>query len=190
MSIVPWWAYLAAGAIAGALLAGGLQQARVASVKTQLAELRTQHAQLVADAALAKAAAHAEALAIKRELSDKQQALQDTINQQDEDARHAEKQRLAAAAAHTATERRLRDRLDTIARAASAADRVKTIDDSRAAAQRETASAASGVLAELLGRCSERAGIVARYADAAHAAGQRCERAYDTAREAMIPAVK
>lgn len=183
--LIPWWLTATVALAAGVALGGGLQQIRVASVKTQLAELRTQHAQLVADAALAKAAAHAQALAIERELSDKQQALQDTIDQQDEDARHAETQRLAAAAAHTATERRLRDRLDTIARAASAADRVKTIDDSRAAAQRETASAASGVLAELLGRCSERAGIVARYADAAHAAGQRCERAYDTAREAL-----
>lgn len=47
---IPWWAYLAAGAVAGALLAGGLQQARVSNVRAELAQVREQHAKAVADA--------------------------------------------------------------------------------------------------------------------------------------------
>ena len=47
---IPWWAYLAAGAVAGALLAGGLQQARVSHVRAELAQVREQHAKAVADA--------------------------------------------------------------------------------------------------------------------------------------------
>lgn len=50
INLVPWWAYLAAGAVAGALLAGGLQQARVSNVRAELAQVREQHAQAVADA--------------------------------------------------------------------------------------------------------------------------------------------
>jgi hypothetical protein len=43
------------------------------------------------------------------------------------------------------------------------------------------------VLTELYQRCDERTGKIAAFADAAHAAGQRCQRDYDTAREAMTP---
>lgn len=60
--------------MAGALLAGGIQQARVSSAQTGLAQVREQHAQAVADAALAKAAAHARALEIERELTARTQA--------------------------------------------------------------------------------------------------------------------
>ena len=47
---IPWWAYLAAGAVAGALLAGGVQQTRVSNAKAELAQVREQHAKAVADA--------------------------------------------------------------------------------------------------------------------------------------------
>ena len=50
INLLPWWAFAAAGAVAGALLAGGVQQARVASSKTELAQVREQHAKAVADA--------------------------------------------------------------------------------------------------------------------------------------------
>ena len=50
LNLLPWWAFAAAGAVAGALLAGGLQQARVAGVKTELAQVREQHTQAVAEA--------------------------------------------------------------------------------------------------------------------------------------------
>lgn len=47
---IPWWAYLAAGAVAGALLAGGVQQTRVSNAKAETAQVREQHAKAVADA--------------------------------------------------------------------------------------------------------------------------------------------
>ncbi len=50
INLVPWWAYAAAGAVAGALLAGGVQQIRVNNAKTELAQVREQHAKAVADA--------------------------------------------------------------------------------------------------------------------------------------------
>lgn len=50
IKIIPWWAWVAAGALAGALLAGGIQQARVASAKTELAQVREQHAQAITEA--------------------------------------------------------------------------------------------------------------------------------------------
>ncbi len=49
-SLIPWWAFAAAGAVAGALLAGGLQQTRVSNAKAELAQVREQHAKAVADA--------------------------------------------------------------------------------------------------------------------------------------------
>ena len=65
------WTALAVGRAVGA----GVQQIRVNNAKTELAQVREQHAQAVADAALAKAAAHARALEIERELTAREQAL-------------------------------------------------------------------------------------------------------------------
>ena len=48
---------------------------------------------------------------------------------------------------------------------------------------REAAADAIGVLADVLGRADRRAGILASYADAAHAAGLKCQRDY----EALTP---
>ena len=185
VNLLPWWAFAAAGAVAGALLAGGVQQARVAGVKTELAQVREQHAQAVADAALAKAAAHARALEIERELTAREQALQATIDRQDQDARHAQAQHAADRAAATAAAGRLRERLATITRAASAADRVASNDAASATREREAADATARMLAQLLQRASDRAGIVGVFADRAHAAGLACERAYGSAREAV-----
>ena len=49
-SLLPWWAYAGAGALAGALLAGGVQQTRVSNAKAELAQVRAQHAQAIAKA--------------------------------------------------------------------------------------------------------------------------------------------
>ena len=185
LNLIPWWAFAAAGALAGALLAGGVQQARVASAKTELAQVREQHAQAVADAALAKAAAHARALEIERELTAREQALQATIDKQDQDARHAQAQHAADRAAATAAAGRLRERLATITRAASAGARVQADSNSRAAREREAADATARVLADVLQRADDRAGALAGFADAAHAAGLACQRAYASAREAL-----
>ncbi len=185
INIIPWWAYLTAGAVAGALLAGGVQQARVASAKAELAQVRADHAKLVADAALDKAAAHARALDIERALTAKEQALQATIDKQAEDARNAQAQHAADRAAADAAVGRLRERLATITRAASAGARVAADSNSSAARERAAADATARVLAELLASASDRAGALADFADRAHAAGLACERAYGSAREAV-----
>lgn len=185
LNLIPWWAYAAAGALAGALLAGGLQQARVSSAKTELAQVREQHAKAVADAALAAAAAHARALEIERELTAREQQLQATIDKLDQDARNAQAKHAADRAAATAAADRLRERLATITRAASAADRVASNDAASAARERAAADATARMLAQLLQRASDRAGVLAVFADAAHAAGASCQRGYTSAREAL-----
>ena len=185
MTILPWWAYVAAGAIAGALLAGGVQQARVSSAKAELAQVRADHAKLVADAALAKASAHARALEIERELTAREQALQATIDKQDQDARHAQAQHAADRAAATAAADRLREQLATITRAASAGARVASTDAAAIARERAAADVTTRVLADVLASLDARAGALAGFADAAHTAGASCERAYTSAREAL-----
>ena len=44
--LIPWWAFVAAGAVAGALLAGMVQQLRVAGIKTEFADYKTAQAEL------------------------------------------------------------------------------------------------------------------------------------------------
>ena len=179
-SLLPWWAYAGAGALAGALLAGGVQQTRVSNAKAELAQVREQHAQAVADAALAKAAAHARALEIERELTAKEQALQATIDKQAEDARHAEQTRLADRAAADAAAGRLRERLATITRAASAGARVAADSGACSSAQRKT-----GALAGLLAEADSLAGESSRAADDAIRRGLACEAAYEAVRSAL-----
>ncbi len=184
-SLLPWWAYAGAGALAGALLAGGIQQTRVSTAKADLAQVRADHAKLVADAALAQSAAHARALEIERALTAKEQALQATIDKQAEDARNAQAQHAADRAAANAAAGRLREQLATITRAASAADRVQADTSANLAIERAAADATARVLADVLQRADDRAGALADFADRAHAAGLACQRAYTSAREAL-----
>ena len=179
-SLLPWWAFAAAGAVAGALLAGGVQQTRVSNAKAELAQVREQHAKAVADAALAKAAAHARALEIERELTAREQALQATIDKQDQDARHAQAQHAADRAAAAAAADRLRERLATITRSASAADRVAADSGACSSAQRKT-----GALAGLLAEADSLAGESSRAADDAIRRGLACEAAYEAVRSAL-----
>lgn len=174
---IPWWAYLAAGAVAGALLAGGVQQTRVSNAKAETAQVREQHAQAVADAATAQALAHAQALEIERALTAKEQALQATIDKQDQDARDAQAKHAADRAAATAAADRLRERLATIARAASAADRVASDSNSCATTKRQ-----ANELAGLLAEADSLAGESSEAADGAIKRGLACESAYDSAR--------
>lgn len=53
------------------------------------------------------------------------------------------------------------------------------LGNSATVADREAAADAIGVLAHVLSRADKRAGILAAYADAARAAGLKCERDYD-----------
>lgn len=121
------------------------------------------------------------------------QALTDAVT-----AARAEEQRRVAAhqevarAAHSAT---VRARADAAA-ARSAADRLREYAAGLAAAAAcDPAPAAAGasaagpglLLAELLGRADQRAGVLAEYADQARIAGLACERAYDALTQAAPP---
>ena len=50
LNLIPWWAYAAAGAVAGALIAGGAQQVRVANAQAALATAKAEHAKAVTQA--------------------------------------------------------------------------------------------------------------------------------------------
>ena len=175
------WTALAVGLAVGA----GVQQTRVSNAKAELAQVQAEHAKAVADAVTAQALAHAQALEIERALTAKEQALQATIDKQAEDARHAQAKHAADRAAATAAADRLRERLATITRSASAGARVQADSNSSAARERAAADATARVLAELLASASDRAGALADFSDRAHAAGLACQRAYGSAREAM-----
>lgn len=98
----------------------------------------------------------------------------DRLNRQREQSDHDTRQALAAAAADrdraAAVAGQLRNRL-----AALAAQRANP----PAVGQRPATDDPIGVLADVLGRADNRAGILASYADAARIAGQQCERDYD-----------
>lgn len=169
------WTALAVGLAVGA----GVQQIRVNNAKTELAQVREQHAQAVADAALAKAAAHARALEIERELTAREQALQATIDKQDQDARHAQAKHAADRAAATAAADRLRIALDTIRHSRR---------DAPSAAAPIAGQCAADRLAKLLAGADDLAGRSSEAADNAIRRGLMCEAAYDAARQALIDA--
>jgi len=60
-NLLPWWAFAAAGALAGALLAGGIQQTRVANARAEVAQRDVQMANLRVDLAAASDKARADA---------------------------------------------------------------------------------------------------------------------------------
>lgn len=162
------WAVIGLGiALAGALSLAGVQTVRLAKAETALAqEQRDREAERGAAKDAAIQEAHDNAKESQRRL-DRQQENQLAQDRKLAIAR-ADAQRNAAAADQ------LRDQNATAARQWSAA-----LGDSPT--QRECASAgdAIGVLADVLGRVDRRAGILASHADAARAAGLKCEADYD-----------
>lgn len=166
------------GAIATALVLGGLlvvQTMRLHTAQLDAANTRTKNAQtlqhiadLTAKALVAVRAREAQWAA------DQERNARETATQ------------IAAANADAASARRasdgLRQRIDSLVAAAR-----------RAAANPGPASAVEaagdpvGVLADVLSRADERAGVLAAYADAARIAGQSCERDYDALTEPPRP---
>lgn len=65
-NLLPWWAFAAAGAVAGALLAGGLQQARVSNADARTAQEKTVRLTLERDLATAKVKAQLDAEDVRR----------------------------------------------------------------------------------------------------------------------------
>ena len=171
-NLLPWWAFAAAGAVAGALLAGGVQQIRVNNAKTELAQVREQQAQ--ANAAAAQAARAAELQATERE-----HALQAEIDHQDQEARNAQAQFTAARAAAATAADRLRIALDTIRHSRRDAPGATAAAAGQCAADR---------LAKLLAGADDLAGRSSEAADNAIRRGLMCEAAYDAARQALIDA--
>lgn len=89
-------------------------------------------------------------------------------------------QNLELAAARADAARNARDADQLREQNAGVANRWRdALHDSTTVAEREAAADAIGVLADVLGRADRRAGILASYADAARAAGLKCERDYD-----------
>jgi len=84
----------------------------------------------------------------------------------------AERVRADARAADTA-------RRELLARATALANAGRRPSDSGALGSRAPAGDPLGVLADVLGRADQSAGVLAQYADAARVAGLACERSYD-----------
>lgn len=141
--------------LAAVLAWGGWQRWQVVSQADDLKEARA-HVE----------AANAAVLAAQ-ETTRRATALQEIVNDQ---SAKLEKARADAAAA-AAAGGRLRAKLAAIQRSAGS--------DTTAAAIRSATGTAAAVLADVLGRCSERREDLARYADAARESGRACERAYD-----------
>jgi hypothetical protein len=172
--LVPGWVY----AIALALVVAALGGERWLHNRTRAAHLqdRAEFATLRAQAEAAAAAQSEKFRAIEQELRN----AQDTHGKEIE-AVLVDLDR--ARAAGGVASGRLRDAAQAAAARARAA-----CADSTASAVRETAGDAIGVLADVLGRADERAGILADLADRRGIAGRACERAYDEAHEALTRA--
>lgn len=179
------WSALAwtlAFGVLGAAFVG--QREITASVEVRLAEAKTENARLSAAYAQAEANARQQALEHERAIAAKEQTLTATLETNAKETRRVQATLTADRDRARAAERRLREQLATIT------SRYRTLDatgaDSTPAGKQSPAGDAIGVLAHLLGRADERAGILAAAADAAHAAGAACERDYDAARAALM----
>ena len=183
------WSALAwtiAFGVLGAAFVG--QREITASVEVRLAEAKTENARLSAAYAQAEANARQQALEHERAIAAKEQTLTATLETNAKETRRVQATLTADRDRARAAERRLREQLATIT------SRYRTLDatgaDSTPAGKQSPAGDAIGVLADVLGRADRRAGVLAAFADAAHAAGAACERDYDAAREAMRPTDK
>ncbi|WP_434681412.1 DUF2514 family protein [Pseudomonas sp. R1-18] len=155
---VPLWAWVVIALVA--LLGGALVYQTLA-----LADARAEHASYIAR--VEKAARDAMDAA-RREESRRQQVINEVRN----DARAQIKNADDDAAVAVATADSLQHRIDQLL-----ADRAACI--TRIARGSETIRDLTVVLADLRRRADERAGELARIADASRIAGQACERAYD-----------
>lgn len=157
--------FLASGLIATAVMLG-LQTWRLGNEREAHAETRAGHALLVAAAADAARAAEA---AARVEEQRRIAALQEIID--DTESKLARARADAARAADVG--QRLRERFSAVASACGAG-----AGGAGSAGSGPTASAAAGLLADVQRRLDEAAGRLAEFADASHAAGLACERAY------------
>lgn len=124
----------------------------------EVAEIKRQHAQELADA-------RGKALAAAARITHRIQEAQDAEHLKRKEAESSARRAAAAAVS-------LRAELD------ATREHVAGLDW-QLASSRETARATVAVLTELLGQCSERRAELARFADEAASAGRLCERSFD-----------
>ena len=182
--LIPSWAIALAAAIVGALIAAGAQQMRVSALKAEHAEYKAEQAALWRKQADLTAEAHKLALEADRAAIQREHELTATIELNAKEAKNAQTRIAADRDRALTSERSLRKQLDAIAQRYRAL--VAAGADSPAAGQQPPAGDPIGVLADVLGRADRRAGVLAAFADAAHAAGLACERDYDSARAALM----
>jgi hypothetical protein len=167
------------GWMAAALVLGGLlvaQTVRLHAAQLDAANTRTKNAQTLQHIAdLTAKALRAVRAQEARWAADQERNARETATQ------------IAAANADAASARRASDGLRQRIAALVADARRATANPSPAPAI-EAAGDPIGVLADVLGRADQRAGILAAYADAARISGQSCERDYDALTEPPRPA--
>ncbi|VTU38199.1 hypothetical protein H4CHR_04364 [Variovorax sp. PBS-H4] len=157
------WALL----LAGALAFGLVKEAQVHAERTKTAEVRVELADYKATVAeTGRLVARARLLELERINLEQRKAVDEA----------AKETRIAQG--HASTARAAGDKLRLqIAKYAAAARRA---NERAAALERGTAGADPiGVLADVLGRCSQRVEFLAAYADRARIAGRLCEKSYD-----------
>jgi hypothetical protein len=171
IKLIPPW--VLPSVIAALVLTNGITYTRLQSEQAAHATSRSSYAEQVATAHQTRSAEEAKRRATEQDLQNANEA-------------------------HATEVAALRTNLDTD-RAAAGVAAVRLRDTARATAQRagaqcaaastaelrQTASAGLDVLADVLSRIDERAGELAAIADDRHLAGRACERAYDSAREAL-----
>lgn len=172
------WPLFAAGLLAGALLAGGVQQYRVMSVQRALSEARSEYMARVTDVQAQHALALAEARRIDAEAAARERELTRITRQLEMEAQDAQVQYDAAIAAADTERRGL---LDAIAAADA---RGRHCDAAGADAGTPGKRPAAG-LATLFAELDGLAQASAIAADRAIERGRRCEAAYDAARGAV-----
>lgn len=165
--LLPFQYYFIGAAAAGLIAFGGTQtwrlhtaQAGEATAKTALSDERAAAAKAALQATTAARAEEQRRAAAQKEIAD---ATDKALAQARADG-------AAAAAAHG----RLSDR------AAAVASRCSAPGNPGAAIAGAPAEGAGLVLADVLRKSDERSGLLASYADEARAAGQACERSYDS----------
>ena len=175
-------AWAVAFVLLGAAFVG--QREITAGVQVKLAQAESRIDKLVGDYAKAESDARQQALEHERAIAAKEQSLTATLEANAKETRRVQSTLTADRDRARAAERLVREQL------AAVTSRYRTLDatgaDSTPAGKQPPVGDAIGVLADVLGRADRRAGVLAAFADAAHAAGAACERDYDAARAASM----
>jgi len=183
-----WWALLLV-AVLGVPFVGMvvLKDSELTHLQAAFEKYKREQADRYAELESQRADALQTALDNETQVATLERALQETISHNAQEAHDAQveyRQKISVAAA--AAERRVRDeQRAAVARVLAAGDPGAADATADPAAQLAAARATVGVLSELYERCDSRAGTRAEFADAAHAAGARCEQDYDSARSAV-----